>query len=157
MEFLFQLGWKAAAVAVFFTLFDYLTGYIGAAKTNSIISGKMREGLFHKVGFWLALLLAAAFEVAAVVLKAELGAAGFEEVSSIVPYFPSLAVMSAIVIWIELVSSCENLCILVPELKNLSFMQRLKDHKPDAPDLMVGIVDEDEAATAGEGEYWTGS
>ena len=58
--------------------------------------------------------------------------------------------MSAIVIWIELVSSCENLCILVPELKKLSFMQRLKDHKPDSPDLTVGIVDEDEM-TATEG------
>ena len=45
------------AIAFAFIVLDFLTGLIKAFATNSFISTKMREGLFHKVGLILCMIL----------------------------------------------------------------------------------------------------
>ena len=63
MGFLFHLGLLSALVAVVAMAFDYLTGYLGAYKDNTVQSGKMREGLWHKGGFLGIMLLSVLVEI----------------------------------------------------------------------------------------------
>ena len=72
-----------------------------------------------------------------------------ESIAGQIPYVPALAAMSFIIFWIEVNSIAENLCVLNPELKKLSFMKRLKEHDPAAADMTVEI--EDECAIGAEG------
>ena len=142
MGFLFHLGLLSALVAVVAMAFDYLTGYLGAYKDNTVQSGKMREGLWHKGGFLGIMLLSVLVEIGTEVLKHDLADIGMESIAGQIPYVPALAAMSFIIFWIEVNSIAENLCILNPELKKLSFMKRLKEHDPAASDMTVEIEDE---------------
>lgn len=49
---------KLIFIALFFNLFDFLTGFIQALKNKEIKSNKMRDGLFKKVGFIFCYVLA---------------------------------------------------------------------------------------------------
>ena len=44
-------GMTQVGIACCFHLFDLLTGVIGAVREHNLQSGKMREGLFKKIGF----------------------------------------------------------------------------------------------------------
>ncbi len=149
MGFLFHLGLLSALVAVVAMAFDYLTGYLGAYKDNTVQSWKMREGLWNKGGFLGIMLLSVLVEIGTEVLKHDLAEIGMESIAGQIPYVPALAVMSFVIFWIEVNSIAENLCVLNPELKKLSFMKRLKEHDPAAADMTVEI--EDECAIGEEG------
>ena len=75
---------------------DVVTGVAGAVKSGTLMSGKMREGLWHKAGAYL-------FEFAAGV--ADLGIA-----------IPATGAVCVWVIVTEAVSVVENLCVLNPQI-----------------------------------------
>lgn len=97
-----------------FTLFlmvlDYGTGVLKAAKAHDLQSRKMRDGLWHKLGFVAALALAESIDF--VGQHVELPFAG--------------AILPAVAIYLiiaEVTSILENLKEISPELSQASFLQ----------------------------------
>lgn len=82
---------------------DVVTGVAGAVKSGTLMSGKMREGLWHKAGFCGLVAGAYLFEFAAGV--ADLGIA-----------IPATGAVCVWVIVTEAVSVVENLCVLNPQI-----------------------------------------
>ena len=60
------IQWQPIVVASVMMILDIVTGFAGAAKNQTVESGKMREGLWHKAGFFGLIALAFIYEVAAV-------------------------------------------------------------------------------------------
>lgn len=103
------LGITAILIAM-----DYLSGIAAAASRGDIQSSKMREGLWHKLGEVVAILLA--------YLVAEEG----HYIG--LPYQIDLLI-PAVLIWIsvmEITSILENLAILNPDLASAGFLQIFK-------------------------------
>lgn len=130
-----------AAVAVAVMVIDMVTGYGGAAKLKKVASGKMREGLWHKAGFCGLILLAAIYEVAAAVMNFELAAV----IGMAVPELPAVGAVCVYIVFTEVVSICENLIVLNPEIGNAPFMRTLVKHDPAAPDETVAVEELEEA------------
>ena len=141
----FVFPWQIIVMTLVMNLLDYVSGFSGAAKNGDIRSDKMREGLWHKAGFCLLIIVSIAIEVANVWLKSEF--AGYD-VS--IPQFPSIIVVCVIIIGTELVSICENLCVLNPQIKTFAFMQKLKDHNPNGADVTVEIEEDRKPAHSKE-------
>ena len=127
------IDWHPVAVATVMMLLDMLTGFAGAAKDKAVESGKMREGLWHKAGFFGLIGLAAAWEVGSVWLNLEVSGIGVT-----VPVLPAVGAVCTFVVATEIVSILENLCVLNPDIASLPVVKRLKPHDPeksaDAPD-----------------------
>lgn len=138
------IQWQPVAVVTVMMILDILTGFAGAVKTKSIESGKMREGLWHKAGFFGLIALAFAYEVAAIWMNFEVADLGL---GVTVPELPAVAAVCVFVFATEAVSICENLCTLNPAIAQLPVIKTLKPYDPDAPDLTVEI-EEDHAAGA---------
>lgn len=103
------LGITAILIAM-----DYLSGIAAAASRGDLQSSKMREGLWHKLGEVVAILLA--------YLVAEEG----HYIG--LPYQIDLLI-PAVLIWIsvmEITSILENLAILNPDLASAGFLQIFK-------------------------------
>lgn len=103
------LGITAILIAM-----DYLSGISAAASRGDLQSSKMREGLWHKLGEVVAILLA--------YLVAEEG----HYIG--LPYQINLLI-PAVLIWIsvmEITSILENLAILNPDLASAGFLQIFK-------------------------------
>lgn len=94
-----------AAITCIFIIFDIITGFAGGVKEKDVNSTIMRDGLWHKSGFFGLMIFAYLIEVAS--LYAELG---FE--------VPSVTAVCIYIILTECVSIFENLCILNPEIAN---------------------------------------
>lgn len=93
---------------------DYLSGIAAAVSRGDLQSSKMREGLWHKLGEVVAILLA--------YLVAEEG----HYIG--LPYQIDLLI-PAVLIWIsvmEITSILENLAILNPDLASAGFLQIFK-------------------------------
>lgn len=86
-------------------LLDVVMGFAGACKEGDVNSGKLREGLWHKAGFIGLIAVSYIIEYAAA--YAELG---FD--------VPTVLATCVYVIVTELVSVCENLCVLNLHLVN---------------------------------------
>lgn len=84
---------------------DVATGVAGAVKAGALKSGKMREGLWHKAGFFGLIALAYLLEFAASV--ADLGIS-----------VPAVSAVCVFVILTEVVSIVENLCVLNPDIRD---------------------------------------
>jgi len=52
MTEMLAMEWQPVAIAAVMMVLDVLTGFAGAAKSKAVESGKMREGLWHKAGFF---------------------------------------------------------------------------------------------------------
>lgn len=102
-------------ISIFIGL-DVLTGIVGAALEHDLSSSKMRKGLGHKIGFYLAFVLAVAIEYASLTLNL-----GFS--------IPLLQAVSVYICSTEVVSILENLCRINPELNNSRFMSLFKSDK----------------------------
>ena len=90
-----------------FIALDVISGLIAAFATKSVNSSKMRDGMTHKLAFFIAFALAAALEIASEFM--ELG----------------IQVPAAIVVYIvttEVVSILENICKINPELREKGFL-----------------------------------
>lgn len=123
-------------------IIDILTGYGGAAKQKMVASGKMREGVWHKAGFYGLVVLAGIYEIAAVVMNFELAA----KIGIVVPELPAVGAVCVYVLFTEIVSICENLIILNPEIGNAPFMRTLVKHDNTVPDVTVAVEDFDDIA-----------
>ena len=134
--------WQPVLAAVVFMAMDMLTGFAGALKMNEVISAKMREGLWHKAGFIGLIVLSIIYEVAAEVFNKAVALSG-NGVEAVIPELPAVGTICLIVAAIEVVSICENLCVLNPRIARLPFIDRLKAHNPAAPDFTVGIEDDE--------------
>ena len=91
------------AIAFAFIVLDFLTGLIKAFATNSFTSTKMREGLFHKVGLVLCMIL------------------GFlvDHAQSYIDLGISVPVAAAVCVYIclmEITSIIENICRINPDI-----------------------------------------
>ena len=96
-------GMTQVGIACAFHIFDLLTGVIGAVREKDLQSGKMRDGLFKKVGFLCCYALAIMIDTQAVAIGIELNA-------NILPVFVGYAVIT------EIVSIIENISRINPDL-----------------------------------------
>lgn len=113
MENMTADGW-AAVFCLAFIVADYVSGVVKAVKMKSLDSTKMREGLWHKLGFIGAMALGYACQLAC----------NFE----ILPQSFS-AIFGAVCVYVyitEAISIFENLCALSPELAQSPLAQLLK-------------------------------
>lgn len=143
-------NWQPAVMAVLMMAMDMLTGFAGALKAGEVMSGKMREGLWHKVGFMGLILLTILYEYAMRAINAAMEAAGAAD-TLVMPELPAVAVVCGIVVLIEVVSILENLVALNPAIGRLPFVDRLKSHDPAAPDMTVGVEGAEDCAVGAEG------
>lgn len=98
---LFQ--WQIPVVVLCFMVLDILTGVAQAAKNNTVQSSVMREGLWHKCGYILIMLLAYLIEFGT----------KFLELGFTAPVVIPIAVFICLT---EIVSIYENCCKLSPAL-----------------------------------------
>lgn len=137
------IPWQPIALIAALMVLDIITGFLGAAKQGVVESGKMREGLWHKAGFLGLVVLAIVWEVAVLWINFDAAAKG---AGVIIPEIPATSVICAFIAVIELISICENLCVLNPVIASLPFIKQLKSHDPDAPDRTIGVIDESKPA-----------
>lgn len=141
MESLY-IDWHPVVAAVVLMLFDIATGFIGAVKAGEVTSSKMRNGLWHKAGFCLLIILAWFYEVAAAWIDFEVASVGLNVA---VPDLPAVGVICVYIILTEVVSIVENISELNPKIAELPVIDRLKIHDPDSADLSVEVVGDNDA------------
>lgn len=129
MEFTW-FDWHPVAIAAVMMLLDVVTGFSGAVKDKAVESGKMREGLWHKAGFFGLIGLAAIWEVGSVWLNAEVAGAGVS-----VPDIPAVGAVCTFIVATEVVSILENLCALNPDIASLPVIKHLRPHDPERPEI----------------------
>lgn len=138
MEFA-TIEWQPIVVITALMVLDIITGFAGAVKDKAVESGKMREGLWHKAGFFGLVALAALYEVATAWLNFELaGSMGIA-----VPELPAVDAVCVFIAITEAVSIVENLRVINPQIANLPGVSALQAHDPAAPDLTVEIEEEE--------------
>lgn len=135
----FEIPWHPIAIAAVMMVLDIITGLAGAAKENAVQSGRMREGLWHKAGYFGLIALAAAYEVATVWINFEVAELG---IGMTAPEIPAVTAVCAFVVLTEVVSIVENLCVLNPDIARLPVIRTLAAHDHAAPDVTVGVIDE---------------
>lgn len=99
-----------ALVVLLFILLDFISGIVKGAVNANLSSTKMREGLMHKLGFILALLLGWLLEWSMPIL-------GLPDVFGAI-----YIAVAAYIVLTELTSILENLGDINPELKSSKFM-----------------------------------
>ena len=105
----FNVDWHVFAIVIAFIVMDVVTGIAQATKNKTLDSSKMRDGLFHKIGFMFAVVLACLCEYAMVWLDL-----GFE--------IPMIGGVCTFICLTELVSILENITLLAPELSESAFL-----------------------------------
>lgn len=108
-----EINWALIAITCAFIALDVVTGLVKAIKAHEVSSSKMKDGLFHKCGFLLAMVLGALCEFA--MLEIDLGFS--------LPIMPAIC---GFIILTELASVLENICKIAPELSENRFMQIFK-------------------------------
>lgn len=107
------MGWHITAFALAFIAMDLLTGFAQAVANKTVSSTKMRDGLWHKCGFVLTMLLAALIE----------WAMQYIDLGFTLPLFVPVCTFIMIT---EIVSIFENICKLSPELAGSKLAQLFK-------------------------------
>ncbi len=125
------VSWQPIALIAVLMVLDIATGFAGAVKQGVVESGKMREGLWHKAGFVGLVILAIVWEVVAMWINFDAVSKG---TGAIVPELPAVSGVCAFIALIELVSVCENLCVLNPHIADLPFMKQMRAHDFSAYD-----------------------
>ena len=97
-------------IALIFMGLDILTGLVKAAKEHDIRSEKLREGLWHKLGFILAII--AGYLVEYLITIIDTAQLGFTV------NVPIMLTICGYIILTELVSVFENISKISPELKD---------------------------------------
>lgn len=104
------MDWHVAAIVAAFVMMDLATGIMQAVANKTLDSTKMRDGLWHKCGFILIVILAALVE----------WTMQFIDLGFTLPMFVPVCVF---IILTEIVSIFENLCKLSPELADSKLAQ----------------------------------
>ena len=105
----FNVDWHVFAIVIAFTVMDVVTGIAQAAKNKALDSTKMRDGLFHKIGFMFAVVLACLCEYAM----------GWLDLGIDIPMIGGVCTFICLT---ELVSILENIALLTPELSENTFL-----------------------------------
>lgn len=135
----FEIAWHPIAIATVMMVLDIISGLAGAVKEGAVNSGKMREGAWHKAGYFGLIALAAAYEVAAAWINFEVAELG---IGMTAPEIPAVTAVCAFVVLTEVVSIVENLCVLNPDIARLPVVKTLAKRDPAAPDVTIGVIDE---------------
>jgi toxin secretion/phage lysis holin len=93
----------AFLITFVFIVFDFFSGLVKAFATNHFTSTKMREGLFHKIGLVLCVVLGYLIDFAQVYLDL-----GFS--------VPVTGAICTYIVLMEISSILENLCEMNPNL-----------------------------------------
>lgn len=104
-----NVDWHVFVIVIAFIVMDVVTGIAQAAKNKALDSSKMRDGLFHKIGFMFAVVLACLCEYAMAWLDL-----GFD--------IPMIGGVCTFICLTELVSILENIALLAPELSENTFL-----------------------------------
>lgn len=102
--------WYLFVIPLVFNILDIITGFTAAVANQNVSSSAMREGLFHKLGFIFALILAALLQYASGLLDF-----GVE--------IPTLGAVAVFVVLTEAVSILENIAKMNPALANNGFFK----------------------------------
>lgn len=100
-------------VTLLFMLLDLITGFTQACVNKCVDSTKMKQGLWHKCGFMLAIIFAILCEYAM----------QFVDLGFAVPVQYAVCVF---IIFTEIISNLENLGKISPELASSKFMEIFK-------------------------------
>lgn len=90
-------------IASAFIVLDFITGLIKALATSSFTSTRMREGLFHKVGLILCMILGVLVDYAQ----------GYLDLGVSVPVAAAICVYICLM---EITSIIENVCKINPQI-----------------------------------------
>lgn len=104
------MDWHITVFTLGFIALDLLTGFAQAVANKTVNSTKMRDGLCHKCGFVLTMLLAALIE----------WAMQYVDLGVTLPLFVPVCVF---IMLTEIVSIFENICKLNPELAGSKLAQ----------------------------------
>ena len=118
METLLGFNWYVVIATLLFIAFDFATGFIQAVANKEVKSEKLRQGLFHKCGFVLAIVFGILVE----------WSLQFVDLGFDVPV--AIAVCGYICLT-EVTSILENLGKLSPELAQTGFMSIFEQHNPN--------------------------
>lgn len=108
-----EFNWIIPVLVFSFIVLDVATGFAQAIKNKDVQSQKMRDGLFHKLGFVFALLLAYMIEFSMLYLDL-----GFT-----VPVAASVCVYIVVT---EIISILENIVSLNPDIAGSKLLDILK-------------------------------
>lgn len=107
------MDWHIATFTLGFIAMDLLTGFAQAVANKTVSSTKMRDGLWHKCGFVLTMLLAALIE----------WAMQYVDLGFTLPLFVPVCMF---IMLTEIVSTFENISKLSPELADSKLAQLFK-------------------------------
>ena len=116
-----DVNWALIVIACVFMVLDLITGFCAAVKNHEVQSTKMKQGLWHKCGFLLAIVFGCLCEYAM----------SYVDLGFTMPI--QVAVCTFIII-IEVMSILENLGKLSPELAASGFLKIFKSDKIPAED-----------------------
>lgn len=102
--------WYLFVIPLVFNILDIVTGFTAAVANQNVSSSAMREGLFHKLGFIFALILAALLQYASGLFDL-----GVE--------IPTLGAVAVFIVLTEAVSILENIAEMNPALANNGFFK----------------------------------
>lgn len=102
--------WYLFVIPLVFNILDIISGFTAAVANQNVSSSAMREGLFHKLAFIFALILAALLQYASGLLDL-----GVE--------IPTLGAVAVFVVLTEAVSILENIAEMNPALANNGFFK----------------------------------
>ncbi len=122
-----NINWILIIVALAFMALDVISGLCKAWYLRDMQSQALRRGLFHKIGFMGAIVLAGLFEWAAAVTP---------QITLAVPLMTCVCVY---VVLTECISILENLKAINPHIADIA--NRFPQHQTDA-DLVIETTDE---------------
>lgn len=105
--------WHVPVIVLSFIVLDLATGVAKGAASHDLDSKKMRNGLFHKMGFIMAMVLSYLCEYAMI----------YMELGFTVPIVNGVAIFICLT---EIVSILENIKVLNPKLDNYWFLKYFK-------------------------------
>lgn len=105
--------WHIPVIVLSFIVLDLATGVAKGAASHDLDSKKMRNGLFHKMGFIMAMALSYLCEYAMI----------YMELGFTVPIVNGVAIFICLT---EIVSILENIKELNPKLDNYWFLKYFK-------------------------------
>lgn len=105
--------WHVPVIVLSFIVLDLATGVAKGAASHNLDSKKMRDGLFHKMGFIMAMVLSYLCEYAMM----------YMELGFTVPIVNGVAIFICLT---EIVSILENIKELNPKLDDYGFLKYFK-------------------------------
>ena len=109
-------------ITTLFMVFDIITGFTQACKNHCVDSKVMKDGLFHKCGFMLAICFGCLCEYASM----------YVDLGFTIPICGSICVF---IIGIEIISNLENIVKISTELANMKFFSLFNKDDEDLPNL----------------------